>query len=397
MTVDIINTDTGEVIEESVPRETAELAVKVAVEDGKPWAVNESEDHTQQAIDIEAEVISAAESAVEESAGRPMVVTNENKVMIPPEQAVAALGAAGLIQHAISTLADPSGTIETLYKMHREERAEEQRQAWGQAMREFQSACPPIPKTKAALDDKKQVMYYFAPMEVAANHARSYLEACGLSYTQDVSLDGKRVVVTTIVRHVAGHSERTNFESDLVAGTRRMSVSQVVAATVTFCRRQGFFLAFGMSTIGEDDLDGGQRGHGEPEPKQEATDGTGAKVSQAHAMLCEDAALCFQGMVPTGWGFEKVDTGMFKGKDMCWLHALDFHSWPEQMKPKEINDDVIKRCDDGATTMRAQFHKWIGAQANENGPRWSDWKPWAVKAKAMLNLNEFYRTEGGKK
>lgn len=126
------------------------------------------------------------------------------------------------------------------------------------AMVEFQTTCPPIPKTSSAeiaTASGGRFGYKFADFEQIIETVRPHLQRLGLSVTFDSSSDGKMLTCTAILRHVNGHSIQSSFT--LPTDTRSaMSAQQAVGAALTFAKRQCLVSVLGLS-LTDPDAEGG--------------------------------------------------------------------------------------------------------------------------------------------
>ncbi len=156
----------------------------------------------------------------------------------------------------------PVETMERLLAMRRDLKAEQAKEAFGQAMADFQAQCPVIEKKKLVKDGGRE-LYRYAPIEDIVEQVKPILGRNGLSYAFQTEMTPTHVKVTCIAKHVFGHSESTSVEFPLSTRTGIMSAPQQVAATTTFGKRYAFCNAFGIMT-GEADIDG----HNLPSGKQ---------------------------------------------------------------------------------------------------------------------------------
>lgn len=166
-----------------------------------------------------------------------------------------------LIKQAIEKGTDVA-TMEKLLAMRKELKAEWSKEQFDKAMAKFQNDCPIIKKEKAGgKTNSGEVAYYYAPLESIVEQVKEKLNENGFSYSIQTKTDEKGVKVTCIAKHVSGHSESSDIEVPLGAGTRVMSAPQIVASALTFAKRYAFCNAFGILT-GDDDNDGKLDGKG---------------------------------------------------------------------------------------------------------------------------------------
>lgn len=149
----------------------------------------------------------------------------------------------------------PLETMEKLLAIRRELKAEDAKREFDFAMANFQSSCPVIKKTKeGGKTNSGKVAYKYAPLGSIVEQVKSLLGDNGLSYAIKCHMEPAHVLVTCIVKHIAGYSEESSVQMPLATKTAIMSAPQQMAATLTFGKRYAFCNAFGIMT-GEDDTD----------------------------------------------------------------------------------------------------------------------------------------------
>jgi hypothetical protein len=165
-----------------------------------------------------------------------------------------------------------------LYDLYERMEAKAAARQFAGALLAFQTDCPVI--SKPATVNTGKYNYDYAPLDYIKKEAQPHLNAHGLSFTQDSNLTDGMVSVTTIVRHIGGHEERTSFNAPIDA-TAKMNDTQKVASAVSYARRYGLVLALGITPGGEDDdgQAGGKQASGgnskprgaAPAPREKAT------------------------------------------------------------------------------------------------------------------------------
>src|SRR5690606_20296061 len=104
-------------------------------------------------------------------------------------------------------------TLEKLLAMKERVDKERAREAFVEAMAEFQGACPIIEKTKVVLNkDGKSVRYKFAPLDAIVEQIKEPLKDNGLAYRWEVENKEGLIKAICIVTHKMGHSEKSDFE-----------------------------------------------------------------------------------------------------------------------------------------------------------------------------------------
>jgi hypothetical protein len=170
-----------------------------------------------------------------------------------------------LVQLAVERGVDVA-VLERLVALQERVTERNARAAYFEALAKFQEECPEIRKSKRAKIVSKrtggQFEYTFAPLEEITRTIRPVLRASGLSYSWDVELAAGALLVTCILRHVDGHSERASFPVP-IDKSDRMSEAQSNGAALTYGRRQSLTAVLGLTTA-DTDIDGGG-GHEKPE------------------------------------------------------------------------------------------------------------------------------------
>ena len=154
-----------------------------------------------------------------------------------------------LMSAAISQGEAGVAALERLVALQERREAQQAERAYNVARAAFQRDCPPIRKgrrgahgaTYADLDD---IMAIIGPT-LAAN---------GLSVDYDSEeLEGGRMRVICIVRHVEGHSVRANFVVSREKPSNRMNDTQRDGSASSYGRRYALGLALGITTGERDD------------------------------------------------------------------------------------------------------------------------------------------------
>ena len=182
--------------------------------------------------------------------------------MTPPQS----MSPEAMIMQAINKGADIA-VIERVIALGERLRDQQAKQAFDQAMAEFQGECPTIKKTKDGGKTKTgQVAYKYAPLEVIVEQTRELIRKHGFSYAIKIEIIIEGIKAICIVKHKLGHSEESSMQVPLGGGTAIMSAPQVVAANSTFAKRYAFCNAFGIMT-GDDDTDASQTPPAHPQTK----------------------------------------------------------------------------------------------------------------------------------
>lgn len=148
----------------------------------------------------------------------------------------------------------PVETMERLLAMRTALKAEAAKEAYDEAMANFQAECPIVGKGKEVKNRSGVVMYHYAPLEAIVSEVKDIIGKHGFSYSIKTEIKENAVKVTCIVKHKGGHSEMSDMEVPLATRTDIMSAPQQTAATMTFAKRYAFCNSFGIMT-GDEDTD----------------------------------------------------------------------------------------------------------------------------------------------
>lgn len=177
-----------------------------------------------------------------------VVEVKTREVQAPQNQSVE-----GLISQAISQ-GLPVETMERLFALREKVKAEQAREAFVEAMSQFQSVCPIIEKTKVVMNkDGQSVRYKFAPLDAIADQIKKPLADNSLAYKWVVENKPGVINATCIVYHKLGHSEPSSFEVPIDT-EGYMTAPQKYASALTFAKRYSLLNALGIST-GDEDTD----------------------------------------------------------------------------------------------------------------------------------------------
>jgi len=148
----------------------------------------------------------------------------------------------------------PVETMEKLFALHKEVKAEKAKEAFVVAMANFQAQCPIIKKNKDVMEKSgNKVRYSYASLDSIVSQVKEVLGKCGLSYTTDVINETGFITAVCKITHVLGHSETSSFKIPIDT-EGYMSAPQKYASALTFAKRYAFCNALGILT-GEDDFD----------------------------------------------------------------------------------------------------------------------------------------------
>lgn len=156
-------------------------------------------------------------------------------------------------------------TMERLFALRKEVKAEMAKEAFTQAMSKFQAECPIIEKKKIVYEkNSDKVRYKFAPLDSIVLQVKEALGRNGLSYSFDEEKTDKSVKAICMITHILGHSKTSSFEIP-IGEEQYMSDPQKHGARITFAKRYAFLNALGILT-GDEDTDA-QETKKAPKPK----------------------------------------------------------------------------------------------------------------------------------
>ena len=185
------------------------------------------------------------------------------EIMRSETQAPMLLGSVN-IEMLIAKALEKESALEVLDKlmvMRREMQADAARAAYFQALSDFQSELPIIPKTKPVYEKGSQsVRYHYAPLSVIQQTIRPYLKNNGLSYRfhgkqpDDVNTEAMSGMITAKceVYHIMGHSEISVFQVP-IDPKAYMTAQQKVGSADTFAKRYALCNALGIVPSDDDD------------------------------------------------------------------------------------------------------------------------------------------------
>lgn len=148
----------------------------------------------------------------------------------------------------------PIETLEKLFALQKEVKAEQAKSAFVEAHARFQSQCPVIEKTKIVMNkDGRSIRYKFAPLDSIVEQIKKPLADNGLAYTWTVENKDGTMTAHCKVTHSMGHSESSSFTIPIDT-EGYMTAPQKYASAQTFAKRYALCNALGIST-GEEDTD----------------------------------------------------------------------------------------------------------------------------------------------
>lgn len=144
----------------------------------------------------------------------------------------------------------PVETMERLFALHKEVKADNAKEAFVTAMANFQKRVKTIKKTKSVFGKDGKVRYQYAPIDSIVEQVKEPLSDNGMSYSWESTSKEKMMMVVCKVTHIQGHTEQSSFEIPI--GSEYMTMPQQYAAALSFARRYTLCNVLGISTADED-------------------------------------------------------------------------------------------------------------------------------------------------
>lgn len=151
---------------------------------------------------------------------------------------------AELLQMAITADLDVD-KLERLLDMQERWEATQSRKAFFEALAKFQYSCPDILKLDSAHTSK------YAKLPRIVKVIAPTLRECGLTYRFETQDDADKIIVTCIVTHCDGHSERSSMSASADNSGKKNPI-QARASAVTYLQRYTLGGALGIVTMDED-------------------------------------------------------------------------------------------------------------------------------------------------
>ncbi len=169
----------------------------------------------------------------------------ENKLIVKENEI------SSFIQQAIDKSL-PVETMERLFSLHKEVKAEQAREEFVLALSTFQKEVPIIKKTKKVFNkDGRTVRYTYAPIDSVIKQIKDPLSKNGFSYTWDSVREEEHIKVVCKLTHIAGHSEKSTFDIPIVK-SEFMSSPQSYATAQSYAKRYTLLNVLGIGTADED-------------------------------------------------------------------------------------------------------------------------------------------------
>lgn len=176
------------------------------------------------------------------------VTTFENKAAATP---------ADIVLYAMQKGADIA-QIEKFMDLQMKWEADQARKAFVADMAEFKKMPPEVVKDKLVgykNKDGSVTGYTHATLGNVTEAIVAALARCGFSHRWDTEQQGANIVVTCILTHKLGHSERTSLSATKDDSGKKNSIQQM-ASTITYLQRYTLLAATGVATKDQGDDDG---------------------------------------------------------------------------------------------------------------------------------------------
>jgi hypothetical protein len=184
-------------------------------------------------------------------------------------------------QDLLARAVDKGATVETLERLMalaKDMKAIRAKEAWHEAMAEFQRTCPPITKTKKAdiQTTRGSYSYRYAPLDEIMEVVRPIMGGLGLSVCWSSRIEANGVAVNCRISHVLGHSEDSGEVRMPIAGAEERgggNPAQRVGSALSYAKRYSFLSSSGLTPEDDDDAQGttsgdsAQGGQGEGGPR----------------------------------------------------------------------------------------------------------------------------------
>lgn len=159
---------------------------------------------------------------------------------------------ADIVLYAMQKGADIA-QIEKFMDLQMKWEADQARKAFVADMAEFKKSPPEIVKDKQVAFNGTSYMH--ATLGTVTEAIVSGLARCGFSHRWDTEQQGGNIVVTCILTHKLGHSERTSLSAVKDDSGKKNAIQQM-ASTITYLQRYTLLAATGVATKDQSDDDG---------------------------------------------------------------------------------------------------------------------------------------------
>lgn len=166
-------------------------------------------------------------------------------------------------QALITKALDKGATVETLERLVALATTMRQvtaREAWFEAMSEFQRECPAIKKDASARIATRMggvYSYTYATLPTILEVVEPLLGKLGLSVSWRQKHEGQAVSASCVVAHKLGHQEESGYITmPYLTDGGRMNPAQAVGSALTYARRYSLLAILGLAPEDDDDAQG---------------------------------------------------------------------------------------------------------------------------------------------
>ena len=153
--------------------------------------------------------------------------------------------------------------MQQLFELKLRVEADEARKAFNAAMAEFKAHPPRINKNRHVKFGTTE--YDHATLDNVTDQVTAALSKVGISHKWDTEQRDGKIIVTCVLTHNMGHSERTPLEASPDTSGSKNPI-QAIGSAVTYLQRYTLLAATGLAVAGSD-LDGVVAKAGMPEPE----------------------------------------------------------------------------------------------------------------------------------
>jgi len=192
----------------------------------------------------------------------------EKKEIMVKESAVNDLNISYLFSEAIKKDASVD-TLERLMKIREDVKKEKAREEFFSKLNEFQARCGKITTNRVVYNKDGTVRYKYATLEHLQSQIKDLLSELGFSYSFETELKEKNLVrVSCILRHNAGHSEKSSFDIYMDTSSYMTDI-QRMGSTLTYAKRYSLLSVLGITIEGEGEDDDGNLGQATIQERQQ--------------------------------------------------------------------------------------------------------------------------------
>lgn len=158
-----------------------------------------------------------------------------------------------LLQMAVSSNVEIE-KLERLMAMQEKWQAQKAKEAFLDALSNFQADCPEIKRLSKANYPSKSggnVSYKFATLGAIEAQIKKPMKGHGLSKRWETKFEVGKVIVTCLVTHKAGHTEKSSVEGPLDDSGNKNAIHSI-GSSISYFKRYSLLDALGISTADED-------------------------------------------------------------------------------------------------------------------------------------------------